>query len=175
MPSEGLVFAGHTAGPGKSRKKKKHPVLACVDWRGEKSTPRDGGGWETFTKDVTFGSDLEGQIMIFQVEEGQEPGAHGCMPVLPMYEYGYLSLYDRKAVSAMQLLSKQEDFKARQVLETGLPVLFGVVTMTKCKAEIPRPACAPELPVVCSRFGFHSHFLAPPFMYPDLVTGFGAP
>lgn len=49
MPSEGLVFASHAAGPGKSRKKKKkHPVLACVDWRGEHSAPGGGGGWEVF-------------------------------------------------------------------------------------------------------------------------------
>lgn len=75
---------------------------------------------------MTFGSGLEEQIMIFQVEEGQGPGAHGCIPVWPMYEYGYLCLYDRKAVSATQLLSKQEDFKARQFLETGLPVLSGL-------------------------------------------------
>lgn len=79
-------------GLGRVEKKKKHPILACVDWRGEQSAPRDGRGWETFTKDVTFGSGLEEQIMILQVEEGQEPRVHGCLPVLPMYEYCYLSL-----------------------------------------------------------------------------------
>lgn len=60
--------------------------------------------------------------------EGQEHRAHGCIPVMPMYKYNDLSLYDRKAVSAtlgQQLLSKQEGLETRQFLEIALPVISG--------------------------------------------------
>lgn len=95
MPSEGLVFAGHAAGPGKSIKK--HPVLACVGWRGEHSALGDGGGWEVFLllelflmpeqRDIYQGYDLWVWLgradHDIQVEEGQEPGRHGCIPDCP--------------------------------------------------------------------------------------------